>query len=345
MKNSMLAKQLIPIFILITLCFVNCSSTPTAGQEKELVYIAGYTNNTLCYWKNEERTSLQEYSDENYSRVGSIFILKNDIYISGYSGKDIKVEPFYWKNNNKQYLVVDKEYGASARGIFVDSSDIYVVGKEKGYGPVYWKNNKIIKLPIDDWGNANSIFVSEKDVYIAGYNEYYTEKYNLIYTPCYWKNDQRIDLTKPLYNYEGMAYSIFVLNDDVYVSGVVSDKYYDIPCYWKNGIRTDLPNPSKRSCTFGIVTNNNSVYVVGYTEEDGIIIPCYWKDSQKVVLSNINGGMALSISLYKDSVYISGYIKNEKNIEIPCYWKNGQRIDVGTNGRCESIFVTAVGNK
>jgi hypothetical protein len=249
-------------------------------------------------------------------------------------------EPFYFINKQKYELAINNEYGARAYGIFFANQYLFVVGKNEDTAlPFYWKNDKIMYLPIDELGDGNSIYISNNDVYISWYNEYYTDKYNLIYTPCYWKNGERIDLSKPLYNYDGLAFSIFVLDNDVYVAGYISDRDYDIPCYWKNGVRIELQNPSKNSCAFGIIVNNDDVYVAGFFEEDNAVIPCYWKNGQKTNLSNINGGRALSISMCNGNIYISGYTKNENDIEIPCYWKNDERIDVDIKGRCESIFV------
>ena len=166
------------------------------------IYACGYMQikgiQTPIYWKNGECVELPFLSDKQYGNANSIFISRDDVYISG-SSKNTSgnIVACYWKNSGIIPLL---------------SSD-----------PQYELE-------------ANSIFIAGKDVYIGGYsrNRYYTLFASLV--AGYWKNDKWIALV-PFDNKESSkASSIFVYGKDVYVGGYCKNSRGDeIPGYWKNG--------------------------------------------------------------------------------------------------------------
>ncbi len=83
---------------------------------------------------------------------------------------------------------------------------------------------------------ARSIFIYEGDIYIAGYTEDGQGKKQ----PCYWRNEERNELSTLTEN-EGTAQSISVVDGVVYICGRTNNESnIKIPCYWINGLRTDL---------------------------------------------------------------------------------------------------------
>jgi hypothetical protein len=101
--------------------------------------------------------------------------------------------------------------------------------------PCYWKNAQRFDLSKYSKGKATSIYVSEKDVDVAGY----IINSSSIQVACYWSNNELILLPA----IDGNANSIFVYDGDVYIAGDTINMNNDrIPCYWKNGKRTDLSN-------------------------------------------------------------------------------------------------------
>ena len=77
------------------------------------------------YWKNGNRTSLNDDDDEA-GGGNSIFVSGSDVYIAGFEGNVAK----YWKNNIP-VILTDGESQASARSIFVRGiADSYTTGEE-----------------------------------------------------------------------------------------------------------------------------------------------------------------------------------------------------------------------
>jgi hypothetical protein len=321
----------------LILNILSCTSQQKSNKtDIEIVHMIGDSDDNICYWINDQKQNLQILSDESYTWVGDIFVIKNDVYVAAYSNG-----PFYWKNGQKNILQIDGQFGGRARGVCVSDNDIYISGEGLTGEPCFWKNNQPHYLPNQDGhlGSANKIIVKDDNIYISGYTEFYNDTYNLIYTPCYWMNADRIDLSKPLFSYDGLAFSMYVNSNDVYVCGYISDRKYDIPCYWKNGERIELSNPMSDACALEIFVHDNSVYIAGYVNENNKIIPCYWMNNKKINLSNINGGRALTVFVTNNNIYIGGFVVDNDGIQIPCYWKNEVRQDIGTGGRVSSIYI------
>lgn len=304
-----------------------------------------------------------------------VFIDESGIYAAGNFYEFGIIAPFYWHNGTRTNLPTC-EYAAS---IFVSGTDIYVAGEDQAGKPCYWKNGIRAELPISSSslvGVARSIFVSGTDIYVAGHtsNPSAFPGYPRPYTPCYWKNGVRTDLSPILgttssifvsgtdiyiagdsltSNYHtpgywengqrinlssgGDATSIFVSGTDVYVAGYQASK----PCYWKNGLRTDLPG-SAGYPAMSIFVSGGEVYVAGnsYDTSSNTQMPCYWKNDARIDLSySSDGGIATSIFVSGTDVFVAGGSNDFSRTGIPCYWKNGQRMDISGNGYLTSIFV------
>jgi hypothetical protein len=157
------------------------------------------------------------------------------------------------------------------------------------------------------------------DIYIVGY---YTIGNNY---PCYWKNENRIDLQYiTLTNATDM--SIYVDdNNDVYCSGC--DKNggsVEKACYWKNNsihfVNTSTTYDSKIK---SIAVVNGVIYSCG-TENNQ---PCYWVNEKQHFLSYpspFTSAEANSIFIDKDNFdfYIAGNYTGS-GVWRACYWKNG----------------------
>jgi hypothetical protein len=197
-------------------------------------------------------------------------------------------------------------------------------------------------------GQAKSIFVSAGDVYVAGWTSMHKGG-ELI--PCYWKNGDRIDLDLMLLTKNadgGVAYSIFVDGDKIYVCGATSC-YIDlwniniVPCLWKNGVRTDLgPISESEDLCWGyaksISVTANDVYVCGgwWQGYGEIYAPWYWKNGVRYDLpahsqaDKTEGGIANSIFAAGNDVYIAGELHYDTFYDepwsraAPGIWKNGE---------------------
>ncbi|HNK89425.1 MAG TPA: hypothetical protein PKN63_02595, partial [Chitinophagales bacterium] len=119
-----------------------------------------------------------------------------------------------WKNGIIQDLN-DGTKSASASSIFVQGSDVYLVGfEENSLGTnvaKLWKNGVAQNLSDGAFDNfANSIYVANNKTYIAGYQDNGIKRVAKI-----WVNGVATNLTNGLNH--AYAGSVFVSGDDVYV--------------------------------------------------------------------------------------------------------------------------------
>lgn len=213
--------------------------------------------------------------------------------------------------------------------------DIYVTGFESSGNcgdcayAKYWKNG--IATNLTDGlhkSEANSIFVSGKDVYVAGYEN------NNTYSPIakYWKNGVAVKLAD-----SAVANSIFVSGKDVYVAGTQdahvvgsSSMGFTDPIYWKNGVAVKLGENGYAS---SIVVSGNDVYVAGYLYQGGAT---YWKNGQKKSLAGYYQ--------FETAIAVSGsdvYVTQRSN---PAYWKNGIPVNFFTNNSGSALAIAVSGN-
>jgi predicted heme/steroid binding protein len=171
------------------------------------VYVAGYEGNRAVLWKNGEAQHLTDGSQK--AHAWSLFVSGADVYVAGHDGsapalwKNGASQPLpegigspqvfvsgddvyllsgteVWKNGAKQSLAAAPNPLASS--FFVSEGNIYVCGCSSSfpnYVPIIWKNGTLQQLSAAD-GTANSVFVSNGDVYVAGTMS------NAI--PVVWKN-------------------------------------------------------------------------------------------------------------------------------------------------------------
>lgn len=148
--------------------------------------------------------------------------------------------------------------------------------------------------------------------------------------PCYWKikddKIEQIDLEYVLGTNNSIAYSIYILGDDVYACGHYDNGTTARACYWINEKRYDLEvdDPASASYSFSIKENNGVVFVAGVADGKAN----YWINQNKNVL-NIDTAKTIYIrqlSSSKHDIYIGGI--NLKNPSQACYWKNGYIVDL-----------------
>lgn len=197
-------------------------------------------------------------------------------------------------------------------------SNVYIAGFE-GNTAILWKNR--VAQTLTDGTNeakANSVFVSNNDVYVAGYEKNATDKKVAIL----WKNEVTQILTDGTNN--AKANSVFVSGNDVYVVGYeknVEDK--KVAILWKNGEKQYLSNGKNDVTAKSAYVYNNDVFVVGIEiiKKDSFFheVAKLWKNGleQNFTDENLHTG-ALSVYVSANDVYVSGWEFNNAKI-----WKNG----------------------
>jgi hypothetical protein len=231
--------------------------------------------------------------------------------ISFTSCRDCEYEVEYsaaalWKNGVKQEL----PYGDSPDGldirtysVFVSGNDVYVAGCERydGVG-VLWKNGIAQVFPSSDRIQETSMYVSGNDIYFIGNN-------------TVWKNNEIIQ------RLEGTATSVYVVNNEVYVSGYIYKENNRIATVWINGVAHYLTDETTYSYANSIIVYNGDVYVATeYT---------VYKNGEVIQSAN-KGEHFYSLFILDGDVYIGGNGK---------VWKNGN-VEYTIDGFATSIFVS-----
>jgi hypothetical protein len=158
--------------------------------------------------------------------------------------------------------------------------DVYVAGFYWGSGAnraCYWKNGA--RTMLEDAGaidsHAQSVVVSGKDVYIAGFHDS---------TACYWKNGVLHDLEANSY-----AWAIQVFDGKVYVAGESNGQ----PCYWVDGVKTTLGGGFTTARAQSIQVVPGQVYVGGNFNSQQA---CVWSNGSFNALPGALGSAVLGIS-------------------------------------------------
>jgi hypothetical protein len=299
------------------------------------------SNAMACYWKDGVKTDLPVPSRTYYNgdiAATGIAVSGNTVYVSGYYVQSESHVACYWINGVR----TDLPGGGRAFDIAVDGGNVYMAGQyyydepgDPGFWlsmPCYWINGTRYDLPVpSNYGKtrAESIAVSGGTVYVAGF--YFGSDRTT--TGCYWVDGVRYDLPVPG-GTGSFARGITVSGGDIYVLG----GYGGTPCYWKNGItRYDLP----RTDGYGMISGDSEHYSFGRAAiavsdanvySSGIVstelgTSCYWKNGALIPLE----GMAYGVTVFNDSVYVSGYHRDPdipEEMIRPCYWKDGVPVDL-----------------
>ena len=202
--------------------------------------------------QNGVRTDLFGENTNYFNAAYSIFVNEsNVVYTAGVTSTNGNVrKPSYWIGTTKVNLsVIDSTKKSEALGIVVVDNIPYICGYTTNNDgkkvACYWKNNVRYSLSIMNSlfdSEANSIYHENGNIYIAGYN--YNSDGTIVY-PCYWKNEQRVNLPIGEDNIVGMPgviNSIFVLNGVVFISRLVVNQNNNEwkRCYWANFIKIEL---------------------------------------------------------------------------------------------------------
>jgi hypothetical protein len=285
--------------------FLHGDDVYVAGTDGVDMRVSNYwSNGAAVLWKNGKQTYLSGPTD--YMEANSVYVYGDDVYVAGtdWFGQypDPPHQAVLWKNGDMEHLSVpDDTLSSRAESVFVSNGDVYVAGTVilldgEGHAAL-WKNGELSMLygeplfyegeyHVSD-GGAHSVFVSEGDVYVAGYsNQFFyrddpptaQSSYHGMTTAVLWKNGEPTTLsTHVAFQHQTLqwaeAMSVFVSGDDVYVAGwqdkwlpEIAINHWTYALLWKNGEETILsPEPNVADIdSWGFQDEAaNSVCVVG----------------------------------------------------------------------------------
>jgi hypothetical protein len=211
-----------------------------------------------------------------------------------------------------------------------DMSGVYVVGLEshgETDAAMLWKDNKANRIgnPETLSAEANSVFVTDSDVYVAGKEEYLPVKFSA----ALWKNGNVTLLGAPEALYSE-AHSVYVYGNDVYVAGMQIDKLGNVDAMlWKNGAATRLNDQPGYAVARSVFVYQGDVYVAGHEVISERLIATVWNKGNAKRLIDPNDGrdtqsMAFSIFVSGNDVYVAGGEGNLDERLVSTLWKGNE---------------------
>ena len=241
----------------------NSTESRSIYAVENTVYSCGVANNQACYWVNSKRYNLESIGNSVaysiYIKSGIVFTVGDDAgnacywmdhnksnldirtanqiilnqegsgkHVTYIGGQDASNDACVWKDGTT--IKLPGTTSAKVNSIYLIAATVYSCGYVNGgVSAAFWKNNNLTVLAGHGINSANSVFVSDSDVYIAGQDTN---------TACYWKNNIFFDLPS---SGTSIGQDIFVYNDNVYISGRNSGNF---ACIWINGKLIELETAS-----------------------------------------------------------------------------------------------------
>ncbi len=223
------------------------------------IYVAGWEdgpngNCTAKFWKNGAPFILSDAGTN--AQAHSLFVQSNDVYVVGFKEKTVYANyklvtnkcAVLWKNGI-EYELTDGSREANATSVYISGNDVYICGYE-GEGlltyPKCWKNQDEIKIDTDTkHGKMNSICVDTNNIFAVGTS-------NNKNCTILWKNNTEIALPNTS-GRNSFGTSIFVLDNDVYISEYAYNKNYVATArFWKNNDVYPLSTGIKNAFAYSI---------------------------------------------------------------------------------------------
>jgi len=229
-----------------------------------------------------------------------------DVYVAGY------------------YSVPDPNYVEG-------SESSYAVGNRLDVAAV-WKNGTLLYRLGDGkhWSAANSVYVSGKDVYVAGYDR------SSANSATVWKNGE---VMYRLGKGRAEAKSLYVVGQDVFVTGTKETSRGSAPTAWKNG--TEHTKKVLALCVHG-----KDIYVAAEEKEGRKSVVTIQKNGVVEHRLDDGGGRDLEVaSLFvsdKD-VYAVGKGTWRSGSSVAAIWKNGaltRLVGEDSSSSAESVYVS-----
>lgn len=243
----------------------------------------------------------------------------------------------YWVNG----VLHEVPDASELKNIYFHNGDIYLTGAQNSYQACYWKNGIKINLPSRKAGQVNGLFITDNDVYAAGYD---VDSVNTFPHPCYWKDSDKYYICSD--SCTGSLACIFAQNSDIYAGGTIyseGNKSY----YWKNGTRYLVSDVISEVMSIFVLNGNVTVSGVDQVMVTDMVVlnGWHWQNGQKKFIQldpNNNDPWDSRLSLrgfYTDGADMYAVCNCYADLGI-YIWENGASSKwQDTNGGPTNIFV------
>ena len=263
-----------------------------------------------------------------------------DVYVSGIDEDNVlPINKAILWKNCEKQILYDGTLYSEANSVFVKESNVYVAGSI-GNNAVLWIDGVAQNL---SEGAAKSVYAVENYIYVAGYE--INKHGNHVATV--WVNGAAQNLSDETMNAE--AISIYAFEGDVYVAGrKLNDQNTQsgeiwIAALWKNGVAQNLSNDN--SAIASVFFSGGDVYIVRSVENYYAV--SIWKNGEerKITDDLYRGYYEISSLFVSDKdVYVLGHQYPRNALTRCIFWKNGEVQISCSEGSFHSIYVTGDGN-
>lgn len=311
MKTLKNILKLTVVLVLVISCGKDDEPAPTPQPEGPNVYVVGTSNsganenlNVATLWKNGEPIALSN----QISEAKAIYILEDDIYVTGWEDNGTERVATVWKNGEPTHLSDKKSQG---NDIYVVGDDVYVCGYETDENndrfAKYWRNNLIFSVG-GDGSNAHSITIdNSNNPHVAVYEHPYSRL---------WSSSFPIDLDEAR-----EANVVKSVGSAVYVGGRhwSNDAVDYVATVWRNGTVTELSTTYGR--VFDMKFADGNLHMIGNASNNltGAFLPMYWVNDGVTTPFSDASVRLKAIDVFNQDVYILG-----RKSGIATLWINGE---------------------
>jgi hypothetical protein len=198
----------------------------------------GFRKNYACYWKNNQLFKITEPKENAESF--KIKMYHNKLYILATETNGKYHIPIICIDGYKQYLDFSETGGGGfPYDITFEKDDIYICGSVGNFNACFWKNGKL-ELLNSFTASAISLQIYKKKLFIAG-----SYLFDSNSKACYWINKKiyKLENEKDSGTYSDAwseSNNIFVLDDNIILTGRHRVEVGDVICYWINGKLYDM---------------------------------------------------------------------------------------------------------
>ncbi len=317
------------------------------------IYICGYEinesgRNVAKYWKDEVEFVLSSGGTD--AQAQALWIDGTDVHCVGNrkTGTNSSSLPVRWKNGNEVPLSTVAMPFSNATDIFIDGSDIYIVGYERNADGVnvakLWINDEVTNLSDGiTQAKALAVFVDDGNVHVVGTQN--NSEFDNTPVAIHWLNGVPDELTNA--ETDALAFDVAVSNGNVYICGeVVANDGTDESSnkmLWINGVAQYTPIVGEGSSAYGMAKVGSDVYMAGYDASTGCQSG-YWKNGGFTVLCpdmsfNQNEQKCWKIAVDNNDVYVTGTRGHSGGSSlVGQYWKNGVAHTLGSTPYQEGLY-------